>query len=429
VLSGHYAYFARANGIYVYDISNPYSPVLAGTYSATIGSGILVSGRYVYYLDKTAAFQLVAVDFATPVNPMVISRTPSSINGGLLTMNDRYIINSNGGNSAAVEIYDVSNPYSPIRTYSVTGGIFPQTQAIAVQGKYLFMKQGNSGIKVDAYDISNPYDVVNVGGVGDTLNQNSGQMIMFTQGRFMYVGYYAGITGSMEIVDISNPANMTILGVSTFTGQLTAVNGRYIYVIDGNNNLVSYDVGGAYIQQLEVGGINTESLGVSANATFSQDISVQGSVGIGSSLQVSGNTGLSGGLNVQGSSVLGGGLNSLATPSVPSVTPQGTTGAQRWDYTITAVNAYGGETLASSAGTTATGNATLSGTNFNRVAWSAVSGATSYKIYRTFTTGATSPTTTGLVGSTTTLTFDDTGFAAAGSAPTVNTTGQLTVLG
>ena len=117
-------------------------------------------------------------------------------------------------------------------------------------------------------------------------------------------------------------------------------------------------------------------------------------------------------------------LPSLATPSAPTITPQGTTGASTWTYKIEALN-RDQTSIASSAGSTTTGNATLSSTNFNRITWTAVTGATAYRIYRTAV--ATSPTTTGviaLVGSV--LQLDDTGLAGdSATAPTAATGGTF----
>lgn len=112
----------------------------------------------------------------------------------------------------------------------------------------------------------------------------------------------------------------------------------------------------------------------------------------------------------------------LTTPGSPLVSPQGTPGSKTISYKITAYNATG-ESDASQAKTITTGATTLTGTNFNRLTWTAVPGAVGYKVYRTATNG-TSPTTTGLIGTSTTTTFDDTGLAGdSASAPSINTSG------
>lgn len=70
----------------------------------------------------------------------------------------------------------------------------------------------------------------------------------------------------------------------------------------------------------------------------------------------------------------------LGTPAAPTVTVVGTAGTTAYSYRITALSGSG-ETVAGTGGTTATGNATLTGVNFNRVTWAAVAGAVGYKVY------------------------------------------------
>lgn len=114
-------------------------------------------------------------------------------------------------------------------------------------------------------------------------------------------------------------------------------------------------------------------------------------------------------------------IYALTTPGSPLVSPQGTPGATTVRYKITAVNAVG-ESDASQAGVTTTSAATLNGTNFNRLTWTAVPGAVSYNVYRT--TAPTNPATTGKIGNTANTTLDDTGLAGDSSTePAVNTSG------
>lgn len=112
----------------------------------------------------------------------------------------------------------------------------------------------------------------------------------------------------------------------------------------------------------------------------------------------------------------------LSTPGSITVTPQGTAGATTWTYKLVAINSTG-TTDAGAASSTATGNATLNGTNYNRLTWAAVTGASGYWIYRTVAGGT--PSTTGrivVLGAVTT--YDDQGAAGdSATAPTTNTSG------
>src|SRR3990167_5783147 len=102
-------------------------------------------------------------------------------------------------------------------------------------------------------------------------------------------------------------------------------------------------------------------------------------------------------------------LVEISTPAVPTITPVGTTGATTYGYKIVGKDGIT-TTAASTEGTTATGNATLSSTNYNAITWAAVSNTLDYDIYRT-TGGATQ----GLIGTTTGIVFNDTGLAGDAS--------------
>jgi len=73
-------------------------------------------------------------------------------------------------------------------------------------------------------------------------------------------------------------------------------------------------------------------------------------------------------------------FTALSTPTGLAVAPQGVTGSTTYSYRVSAVNSTG-ETLAAASVSIANGNATLSSSNFNRVSWNAVVGATGYVVY------------------------------------------------
>jgi len=106
----------------------------------------------------------------------------------------------------------------------------------------------------------------------------------------------------------------------------------------------------------------------------------------------------------------------VSPPQAPSVTPEGTTGSTTYEYVITAL-LVDAETTPSPIGSTTTGNATLSATNYNAISWAGVVGASSYNVYR-LTAGVFE-----LIGNTTATTFDDTGQApSTQNPPTTNGT-------
>lgn len=128
-------------------------------------------------------------------------------------------------------------------------------------------------------------------------------------------------------------------------------------------------------------------------------------------------------LDVTDGRVQAGNLRAIPLPASGSitVTPQGTTGSTTYTYSLQACLADGTCNAAGAASTTAAGNATLSATNFNRLSWSAVAGAASYKVRRDVG-GATQ----GVIWSGTGLTVNDTGLAGDGTAkPIASMTGTV----
>jgi hypothetical protein len=71
----------------------------------------------------------------------------------------------------------------------------------------------------------------------------------------------------------------------------------------------------------------------------------------------------------------------VAAPATPTATPQGAAGTTTYRYRVAAIDAEGGEGVATAGFQTTTGNATLNGTDFVRLSWTAVSGATGYRVY------------------------------------------------
>lgn len=104
----------------------------------------------------------------------------------------------------------------------------------------------------------------------------------------------------------------------------------------------------------------------------------------------------------------------LSAPADVAIAVQGATGSGHNAYRVSALSNTG-ETLAGAEVTVSNGNATLSGTNFNRVSWSPVAGAVSYNVYGRTAGGAK------LLANVTGTSYDDKGSDTPnGDLPAVN---------
>ncbi len=240
------------------------------------------------------------------------------------------------------------------------------------------------------------------------------------------IGDRISLNGTGVITGSINPtASTAVVGVGTLfltelkLGDQITVNGETRMVVDINSN-TSLSVSDAFSDTANDTSVDRISLDFRTVIAIASDTSLTVNAafidnGNDTSVNVYHET-----LDVYGGVFFRGGatFQGLDTPSAPTVTPIGTTGAVTWRYKVSAMNANGNESIVSATGTTTSGNANLTGSNFNRITWSAVEGAAAYRIYRT--TVGTSPTTTGYIGrveANDTLSFDDTGNGAIGGVP------------
>jgi hypothetical protein len=238
---GKYAYVVNdaSKTLQIIDVSNPSSPVSVGSVSA--GSGpysVYVQGRYAY-----------VVNFS----------------------------------SNTLQIIDVSNPTSPVPVGSASTGSGPYE--VYVQGRYVYVVNLISST-LQVFDVSNPSSPVSVGSV----STGTAPISIYVQGRYAYVVNTNSST--LQIIDVSNPSSPVSVGlVSTGSSPYGVyVQGRYGYVVNFiSNTLQIFDVSGSYIQQLEVGGVLTNTLESVGNATIGNDLTVVGGLSVSQSTNIQGN--------------------------------------------------------------------------------------------------------------------------------------------
>jgi len=96
-----------------------------------------------------------------------------------------------------------------------------------------------------------------------------------------------------------------------------------------------------------------------------------------------------------------------ASTFVVTVSNVGTPGAGSYSYTVVAKR--GSIEIAIGTGSTATGNATLSGANYNSLSWPSIGGATSYDVYVVYNVSPTLLLRNGFLATTSSLAYNDQG--------------------
>jgi len=96
---------------------------------------------------------------------------------------------------------------------------------------------------------------------------------------------------TLQIFDVSNPsAPVSIGSVGTASQPIfVAVAGRYAYVVnDASGTLQVFDLGGAYIQQLEAGAMETGTLQTRDTVTVGNNLDVRGGLTVSASARICG---------------------------------------------------------------------------------------------------------------------------------------------
>ena len=182
----------------------------------------------------------------TPTGQLYVSGTvPSSAVSTISTGTNPWpvVVQSNYayvGNSTSntLQIFDVSNPASPVSVGSVATGSTPSS--IYVLGRYVYVVNYVSGSgSLQIFDVSNPASPVSVGSVSTGTYSYS----VFVQGRYAYVLNKGN--NNLQIFDVSNPSSPSLVSTVT-TGsspESVYVAGRYAYVANnGSNSLQIFDV-------------------------------------------------------------------------------------------------------------------------------------------------------------------------------------------
>jgi hypothetical protein len=473
-VQGHYLYFTNifGNTLQVFDISNPAKITTLGGVSTGSGpNSVYVSGRYAYVANGTAnTLQVFDISSPTSLASTAIGSvsTGSSSDPVSVFVQGRYayVVTST---TAKLQVYDISNPTAPTLVGQVTTGSAPSS--VYVSGRYAYITS-SSGNLMQIFDLGGTYTQALQAGSTETgsLQVDNNATISGNQaiGGNLNVSGSTQVTGNLGVtgsemagsIGVGNnttylsTAAMTAINYATTGGLLTGGT-QYCYkltAIDGSGNETNAGSETCKTTTGSVGSTNTNIIkltwSVVPNAAGYRLYRSTGSTAPGTevgyySLSPNASAGTVTFYDYGGNqsnttatppatnnAVANTGYSTLTAPSIVAVLCGGTpcTGSATWSYQIVAVGSNGTSSLASVPYTLTTGdNTTLTSANTNFIIWSSVTGASSYKIYRTATSSTSTPTSTGLIGTTTSTSFNDTGLPGDGTSAPANQDDQLVV--
>jgi hypothetical protein len=261
---GNYAYIADDSyGLQIFDISNPATPILKGTYNITNVQGVQVTGNYAYVVDMDSGMKII--DISNPSNPVLKgtydttgygrSNGPADYNnsgfssveivGNYAYLTYNYISAVGYSNDTKLDIIDISNPSNPISIGGCyTGGTTGHPRNVQVVDNLAYMANALDGLVI--IDISNPATANIIGRYStdsyDDFGFRSGYAAdVEVRGNYAYLA--DGNLG-LRIFDISDPTNPLLKGTYDTSGEAYDIQilGNYAYVADKSSGLQIIDI-------------------------------------------------------------------------------------------------------------------------------------------------------------------------------------------
>ena len=222
----NYLYVAARSEIFIFDISGPESPKLAGWFNTgSHAYGIAVAGNYAYVVEYHC---LKIFNVFKPAEPVLVESYSYDLNyledieskGELL-----FVTRGRNG----LQIYDISNPISPILTGNYLNS---RVTGIEVAGDYAYLANYYGGFQT--IDVSDPTHVVQL----DSHDTEGIAGSVRIKDNYAYV---ASDWGSLYVFDISDPTNITC--VANYDSILThamdlVIIGDYAYIAGYNRFLI-----------------------------------------------------------------------------------------------------------------------------------------------------------------------------------------------
>ncbi len=233
-VNGNFLYLLTDTLIQIFDIHHPTDPLLESSYSVH-ACDIVRSGSYVFVADCAGGMRDLDVSDATK---------PTEVGGyGLGALGKGTAASSGGstgialavsGNYAYIasdccfQVVDISDPFHP-QTVGILKGIPRFTRQVAVAGNYAYVLTFVEGITV--VDISDPKSPTFVKALA--LPKYTGSFVM-GKGYLYEISTEIGSDSAsgMRVIDISDPKNMALVGTIIFDEDVYygGFGGQFAYV-------------------------------------------------------------------------------------------------------------------------------------------------------------------------------------------------------
>ena len=202
--------FSASGYLTIYNVRDAASPVMLSAYEPAAGnaSDIAITGNYacIQTYEMSWGLGLEIIDISNLQNPQrVFADTIWYIAAVTARQNFLYYTQYSMPGPWGVYSVNITDPANPVFGPGTDTGPYPQD--IAISGEYAFVANMNY---ITSLHVLEPYEISWV----DTLQIDHADQIK-TAGNYAYLNSYNGLS----IVNISNPADLTLVGEVSFPGD------------------------------------------------------------------------------------------------------------------------------------------------------------------------------------------------------------------
>lgn len=236
-----------------------FSPTAMGFVSIPgFANEVAVNGNYAYVAAGSAGLQVVNVGNRNAPSVVASLALQGNANDIKLLGNLAYIASG----SAGLQVVDVTNPLAPVLRGSF--GAAGNALTSVVRGTTAYIANGPSLLVVD---VTNPASMSLLG----TLNIPGANLLGMDVDSTRNLLVATSGPNGIYTVDVSNPASPVLLGnVSTGDARAAAIQGNYVFIADYNNSTTAVDISNLSAPVV-VSNITDPNLG-----GFLQDIALSG---------------------------------------------------------------------------------------------------------------------------------------------------------
>lgn len=227
-VAGNYAYLAVGSLFYIVNISNPTSPVLSGSYSASGNiNSIYVAGNYAYLASGANSAELTIVNITIPAAPVLAASLDLGANDDGLAIfvagNYAYVGKvAAGGGNREFYIVNISNPLIPSLTGSFEVG--SNVNSVFVSGNYAYLATTENSAELRVVNVTNPASPA--AAATYDASSNSDGLDISVSGTTAYLGTQNNASGSeFYVISFSAPSTTSLLGSYNVGNN---VNGVYL---------------------------------------------------------------------------------------------------------------------------------------------------------------------------------------------------------